>query len=164
MFGCIMDEVEYNSPIGLLRIEANAHGITAVRFPNKNGGSTRNPSRSNPSENRHLKSALRELEQYFKGSEKPFRTPLDLEGTDFQKSVWTELGKLPCGSTVTYGSIAERIGNPKASRAVGLANNRNPLPIFLPCHRVIGKNGKLVGYAGEIWRKQWLLEHESALQ
>jgi methylated-DNA-[protein]-cysteine S-methyltransferase len=156
-----MDEVDYESPIGLLHIEANELGVTAIRFP-KEGGCAPGASHSTHSGNRHLEDILAELDSYFTGGSKPFQTPLDPRGTDFQKSVWNELSKLPSGTTATYGAIAERIGNPKASRAVGLANNRNPLPIVVPCHRVIGKNGKLVGYAGELWRKEWLLQHEAA--
>ena len=157
-----MDDVEYDSPIGLLRIEADEQGLTAVRFPGLDTPRSTRP-RSRNTRNTHLKSAVRDLQSYFANCSNPFRTPLSPQGTEFQKSVWTELGKLSNGTTTTYGKIADRIGNPKASRAVGLANNRNPLPIFLPCHRVIGKSGKLVGYAGEIWRKEWLLKHEGAL-
>ncbi|MGK0240884.1 MAG: methylated-DNA-[protein]-cysteine S-methyltransferase [Candidatus Pelagisphaera sp.] len=157
-----MDEVEYDSPIGLLRLEADQQGLTAIRFlkPKASRSSIARPSGN---KNNHLKSAVKELKSYFANGSTPLRTPLSPEGTGFQKSVWTELSKISCGTTTTYGEIADRIGNPKASRAVGLANNRNPLPIFLPCHRVIGKSGKLVGYAGEIWRKEWLLKHEGVL-
>lgn len=158
----IMDEVEYDSPIGLLRLEADQQGLTAVRFP-KPKATRSSIARPSKSKNRHLKSAVKELKSYFANGSNPLRTPLSPQGTNFQKSVWIELSKISSGSTTTYGEIADRIGNPKASRAVGLANNRNLLPIFLPCHRVIGKSGKLVGYAGDIWRKEWLLKHEGAL-
>jgi methylated-DNA-[protein]-cysteine S-methyltransferase len=158
----IMDEVEYDSPIGLLRLEADQQGLTAVRFP-KPKATRSSIARPNKSKNRHLKSAVKELKSYFANGSNPLRTPLSPQCTNFQKSVWIELSKISSGSTTTYGEIADRIGNPKASRAVGLANNRNLLPIFLPCHRVIGKSGKLVGYSGDIWRKEWLLKHEGAL-
>jgi len=155
-----MDEAFFHSPIGNLRIRANRTGICSVEFwdspENRNG---RSLSIVNP----HLKSALEELEKYFSGSVEAFRTPTSAEGTPFQRSVWHELTKLSSGSTTHYGAIAKRIGNPNASRAVGLANNRNPLPIIFPCHRVVGKNGSLVGYAGKLWRKEWLLRHEGAI-
>lgn len=155
-----MDEAFYKSPIGILKISANATGICSVEF-------LKNTEKldicSTETENRHLKSAIREFDLYFSGSLKSFKTSLAATGTPFQKSVWNELAKLSSGSTTHYGAIAEQIGNPRASRAVGLANNRNPLPIFVPCHRVVGKNGSLVGYAGDLWRKEWLLKHEGAI-
>lgn len=152
-----MDEVFYQSPIGELRILANQVGICSVEFKDDSNS----PRRSlTPTANPHLRSAIRELDLYFAGKLKKFKTPISATGTAFQRSVWDELVKLSSGSTTHYGAIAERIGNPKASRAVGLANNRNPLPILVPCHRVVGKSGSLVGYAGELWRKEWLLKHE----
>ena len=126
---------------------------------NQPGSANHSP---NQSSNPHLKSTIRELDLYFAGKLSTFKTPTVAKGTPFQEIVWSELQKLFAGSTIHYGAIAERIGNPKASRAVGLANNRNPLPILVPCHRVVGKNGSLVGYAGELWRKEWLLKHEAA--
>lgn len=101
-----------------------------------------------------------ELTGYFAGRLITFSCPIDLHGTDFQKRVWTRLSTIPFGTTRTYAQIAHEIGQPQASRAVGGANNRNPLPIVIPCHRVIGSNRKLVGFAGGLWRKQWMLEHE----
>ncbi len=156
-----MDEVVYDSPIGLLRIAANDKGLTAIRFPQESDKSNRTKTQNAP-KNPHLKSALQELGLYFEGKLLRFKTRLAADGTEFQSRVWEELRQLPYGSTASYGEIAERIGNPKASRAVGLANNRNPISILVPCHRVIGKSGKLVGYGGEIWRKEWLLKHEGA--
>ena len=150
----------YNSPIGSLRVTANEQGLTGIYYPQETEEA--NSSESLPS-NPHIKSAFRELELYFEGALDRFQTPLDAAGTPFQKSVWAALSQLPFGTTVSYGAIAERIGNPKASRAVGLANNRNPISIIVPCHRVIGKSGKLVGYGGQVWRKEWLLKHEGIL-
>ena len=86
--------------------------------------------------------------------------PVKADGTDFQQRVWAQLRKIPCGETISYGELARRIGNPKASRAVGLANGSNPIGIVVPCHRVIGANGKLTGYGSGIERKRWLLQHE----
>ncbi len=107
--------------------------------------------------------ALQQLKDYFSGKRNDFSVPLKLAGTEFQKKVWNELLKIPYGQTITYGEIAKNIGNPKAVRAVGLANNRNPVAIIVPCHRVIGANGKLVGYGGGLDMKESLLKLEGAL-
>lgn len=102
-----------------------------------------------------------ELEEYFRGERRTFDLPLHPEGTEFQKKIWEALQEIPYGETRSYGEIAERVGNPKACRAVGMANNRNPIAIMIPCHRVIGKNGSLTGYAGGVDLKRKLLELES---
>ena len=104
--------------------------------------------------------ALRELDAYFSGELKTFTVSYHLSGTDFQKSVWAELEKIPFGALKSYGDIAHALQNPGASRAVGMANNANPLPIIVPCHRVIGADGSLVGFGGGMETKIWLLEHE----
>lgn len=114
-------------------------------------------------QNRHLRVLADELDLYFSGKLKEFTCKLNPSGTPFQLQVWAELQRIPYGSTATYGQIASKIGNEKASRAVGGANNQNPMPIVIPCHRVVGSNNTLVGYAGELWRKEWLLEHEGVL-
>ena len=108
-----------------------------------------------------IKEAHRQLNQYLKGERKTFRLPLNPKGTDFQKRVWKALCEIPYGETRSYKQISEAIGNPKAVRAVGMANNRNPLLIVVPCHRVIGANGKLVGYAAGIDKKEFLLRLEN---
>ena len=105
--------------------------------------------------------ARRQMEAYFAGELTEFDLPLNMIGTEFQKTVWRELLNIPFGVTISYGELAERVGNPSASRAVGAANGRNPISIIVPCHRVIGSNGKLTGYGGGIERKEWLLAHES---
>jgi methylated-DNA-[protein]-cysteine S-methyltransferase len=102
----------------------------------------------------------KQLKAYFAGEQKEFDVPLSLAGTEFQQRVWEELCRIPYGVTISYGELATRVGNPQGSRAVGLANGRNPISIIVPCHRVIGANGKLVGYGGGLDRKFWLLEHE----
>ena len=107
-----------------------------------------------------LDKALKQMNEYFSGERKKFDLPLYFEGTEFQKSVWNELRKIPYGTTVSYKDIAEGINNEKAVRAVGNANNKNKIMIIVPCHRVIGKNGKLVGFAGWLDKKEFLLEHE----
>jgi len=104
-----------------------------------------------------IEQAIVQLKEYFEGNRKEFSVPLDLIGTDFQKKVWKELMNIPYGQVDTYGHIAALLGNPKAGRAVGGANNKNPVPIIVPCHRVIGSNGKLVGYAGGLDIKKRLL-------
>ena len=107
-----------------------------------------------------LEEAIKQLDEYFKGERKNFHLPLKLKGTEFQKKVWRALLDIPYGETFSYKDVAKNIGNEKASRAVGNANNKNPLPIFIPCHRVIGANGKLVGYGGGLDIKIKLLELE----
>src|SRR5580698_11023853 len=107
-----------------------------------------------------LRETARQLAEYFEGARREFDLPLRLDGTDFQKRAWRNLMEIPYGRTRSYGEQAERIGNPKASRAVGLANGRNPIPIVVPCHRVIGADGSLTGFGGGIARKRWLLAHE----
>ncbi len=111
-----------------------------------------------------LEQAIKQLEEYFLGQRQCFDIPLKLEGTDFQKSVWQALRTIPYGEKRSYGQIAKQIDNPKAARAVGSANNKNPLMIFVPCHRVIGANGSMVGYASGIRNKEILLELESSAE
>ncbi len=104
--------------------------------------------------------AKKQLEEYFAGTRREFSVPLDMEGTQFQKKVWRALSEIPYGETRSYSEIAEYIGSPKAARAVGMANHVNPLPVIVPCHRVVGKNGSLTGYAGGLDAKLWLLDME----
>jgi methylated-DNA-[protein]-cysteine S-methyltransferase len=104
-----------------------------------------------------------QIREYLDGQRVTFDVPLRPSGTTFQQSVWSELQTIPCGETKSYGDIARSIGNPKGVRAVGGAIGRNPISIIVPCHRVIGSNGSLTGYAGELWRKEWLLAHEKSL-
>jgi len=107
-----------------------------------------------------LAATARQLSEYFAGSRREFDLPLRAAGTAFQQSVWRELREIPYGETWSYGQLAKRIGNPNGSRAVGLANGRNPISILVPCHRVIGADGSLTGYGGGLDRKRWLLAHE----
>lgn len=146
----------YETDIGKIGIAENGKAITNVYF---NNGQIL--EEFNIEETDLLRKAGKELKEYFDGERTEFDIPLEVDGTDFRKSVWKELCKIPYGETCTYGDIAKRIGNPKASRAVGLANNKNKIPIFIPCHRVIGANGKLVGFAGGIEIKKYLLDLES---
>jgi methylated-DNA-[protein]-cysteine S-methyltransferase len=100
------------------------------------------------------------LDEYFRRDRKVFTIPISYKGTPFQKKVWKELTNIPFGQCLSYKEIAKRLGDSKTARAVGLANSQNPIAIIIPCHRVVGSNKRLIGYAGGIWRKKWLLDHE----
>ena len=141
------------SPIGLLTIEETDGAITALRF----GGETVSPPPTPL-----LQRAAQQLTEYFAARRRRFDLPLRPQGTAFQQAAWSALCDIPYGQTRTYAQQAAAIGNPKACRAVGMANHRNPLPLFIPCHRVIGAGGKLTGYAGGLAVKRFLLELEQA--
>jgi methylated-DNA-[protein]-cysteine S-methyltransferase len=111
----------------------------------------------------HTESARTQLREYFEGNRNTFDVNLEADGTAFEHNVWDQLNKIPFGSTTTYGTIAKKIGDPNASQAVGSANGKNPIAIIVPCHRVVGSNNNLTGYAGGLDRKEWLLKHEGAL-
>src|SRR3990172_7493969 len=140
----------YESPCGLLEIIANDKGVVAVPFVKKRLGRSKN--------NGHTTLCARQLHEYFNKERKTFSVPLDMHGTDFQKRVWTELLNIPYGKTISYLQLAVRLGDKKCIRAAGTANGRNPFSIIVPCHRVIGSNGDLVGYEGGLDKKKWLLE------
>ena len=140
--------------IGYLEINGTEKGISKIEFLDFSVKIKRVPS--------VLKQCFHELEEYFNGTRQTFSIPLDLTGTDFQLKVWNELLKIPYGKTISYLDLATRTGDANALRAIGGANGSNPVVILVPCHRVIGKNGKLVGYGGGLKRKKWLLEHEHA--
>ncbi len=149
------------TPIGELRLAASEAGLVAVAFPNEKKKRVFADTRGSAEARAHLDAAIAALREYFAGKRKDFKDiRLAPEGTAFQKSVWKALLKIPFGATRSYADIATAIGNPKAMRAVGLANGRNPLPIIVPCHRVIGANGALTGFGGGIPTKKALLEHE----
>ena len=143
----------YRSPIGIIEIVGNEQGLQAVNFVARK---PRGGSRTDPS----LAPAVAQLDEYFRGRRQEFSLPLFLEGTEFQKKAWRLLAAIPFGETATYAEVAAAIGRPKAGRAVGQANHRNPISIIIPCHRVIGGAGQLVGYGSGLWRKRWLLDHE----
>ncbi|MDR3354791.1 MAG: methylated-DNA--[protein]-cysteine S-methyltransferase [Synergistaceae bacterium] len=145
----------YKSPIGNILIRANEAGVTELVFTEDADPSPRG------SLGGHLNVCALQLDEYFDGSRTSFDVPVDLKGSPFQISVWRALMLIPYGSTWSYGKLAAQVGRPKASRAVGGANHNNPVSIIIPCHRVIGSNGKLIGYGGGLWRKEWLLKHES---
>ncbi|NOH15514.1 methylated-DNA--[protein]-cysteine S-methyltransferase [Clostridium cochlearium] len=145
----------YQTEIGKIYIVENGTAITHLYF-------NQCPLLDNfeEKETELIKKAYKQLNEYLLGERKDFDLPLLPEGTDFQKTVWRALSEIAFGETKSYGEIAKNIGNPKAARAVGMANNKNPIPIFIPCHRVIGANGKLVGYAGGLKIKEYLLTIE----
>ncbi|MGV8997475.1 MAG: methylated-DNA--[protein]-cysteine S-methyltransferase [Parvibaculaceae bacterium] len=148
------------SPIGMLQVAASEDGLVAVVFPNETRRSydkAKGPTKAQA----HLDAAVAALNDYFKGTRTEFADlTLAPVGTDFQMSVWKALMKIPFGVTKTYGDIARAIKNPKGVRAVGLANGKNPIPVIVPCHRVIGTNGTLTGFGGGLPAKKWLLAHE----
>jgi methylated-DNA-[protein]-cysteine S-methyltransferase len=150
------------TPIGELRLAANPEGLVAVLFPID---ANELPAAQGAVRARaHLADAGTALEEYFAGRREIFEgLKLAASGTEFQLQVWQALRRIPFGETISYATLAKRIGRPAAVRAVGLANGRNPLPIIVPCHRVIGSNGALTGFGGGIPTKKWLLELEGAL-
>lgn len=147
------------SPIGLLSVLASDQGLSEIRFANDPNTLTARREKRNE----FIEVAIDQLNDYFAGKRQVFDVILDEGGTDFQRSVWAALRAIPFGVTASYGEIATVINNPKAARAVGMANNRNPLPIITPCHRVIGGDGSLIGFGGGLDIKRWLLEHERKL-
>ena len=142
-----------DTPLGRLEIAANEQGLTHVIFCGQHAEQAAN-------NNVVTQQATVQLLEYFAGKRREFDLPLAPIGTAFQQSVWRLLATIPFGQSRSYGQLAEQLNNPKAVRAVGGANGRNPLTIIVPCHRVIGANGKLTGYAGGVERKRWLLQHE----
>jgi len=146
----------YESPIGLLEITGIGEQINSILFIDSN---QEQESQQNPL----LNKCIRQLDEYFTHKRQKFDLPLSPQGTSFQKMVWEKLLEIPYGMTRSYLEIAKRIGNPKSIRAVGGANGKNPIVIVIPCHRVIGVNGKLIGYGGGLWRKEWLLKHEQSV-
>lgn len=143
---------KYNSIIGDIFISADENSLLSVKFVNHNFIENK--------ENKIIRQTIKQLDEYFNGKRKKFELPLNPKGTEFQKKVWQQLMNIPYGKTSTYKNIATLIGNTNASRAVGNANNKNPIAIIIPCHRVIGSNNKLTGYAGGLDKKEKLLNLE----
>lgn len=144
--------VYINSPLGITKIVGNENGITEISVGEENTISTEIP--------KILQQAVFQLNEYFNGNRTVFKLKLNPNGTEFQQKVWQELLQIPYGKTISYLELSKKLGDVKAIRAVASANGKNPLWIVVPCHRVIGSDGSLTGYAGGLWRKQWLLEHE----
>jgi methylated-DNA-[protein]-cysteine S-methyltransferase len=153
------------SPVGALTLVASDVGLAAVLWPNDDPARVRLGAFAASAEHPVLQDTQRQLAEYFAGTRTAFALPLDFAGTEFQRSVWAALLTIPYGETRSYGDIARTIGRPAAVRAVGAANGRNPISIVAPCHRVIGANGKLTGFAGGLKTKEYLLALEqSAVQ
>lgn len=145
------------TPLGYTEITGDANGISKIHVLNEEV----EISKSIPKE---LKNAVSQLQEYFDGNRTQFDFKLNPDGTEFQKKVWQELLQIPFGKTCSYLDLSKKLGDVKAIRAVASANGKNPLWIVVPCHRVIGTDGSLTGYAGGLWRKKWLLEHENPIK
>ena len=144
------------SPVGTLLLTGDGRRLNEILFPNKD----RRPDAAAEQRAEPFREVARQLAAYFEGTLQKFDLELDPRGTPFQLQVWEELQRIPYGETLSYGELAQRMGNPSASRAVGAANGRNPIPIVIPCHRVIGANGSLTGFGGGLEAKRALLELE----
>lgn len=155
----MLQTIFYKSPVGILQLSATADALTQLHFTTE----TSAPLPLVPLAEQYpvLQQTVAQLNHYFSGSNLNFNIPLQQQGTPFQQSVWQALLQIPAGSTMSYMQLSKLLGNTKAIRAVGTANGKNNIAIIVPCHRVIGSNGSLVGYAGGTWRKQWLLAHEA---
>lgn len=149
-----MQTVYLKTPLGIAEISGDVDGITCISILDiEKESSTDIPQ--------ELQLPVKELNEYFDSKRTDFTFKLNPKGTEFQQKVWQELSQIPFGKTVSYMDLAKKVGDIKAIRAVGSANGKNPLWIVIPCHRVIGSDGSLTGYAGGLWRKKWLLEHEN---
>jgi methylated-DNA-[protein]-cysteine S-methyltransferase len=157
----LVAQARADSPLGAITLAATAHGLAGLWFDGQKhhpGALTASHDTAQP----FIAQALEELEHYWRGgAPRGFRVPLDLQGTPFQQAVWHLLQGIPAGSTVTYSEVAAGAGSPQAVRAIGAAIGRNPLSIIVPCHRVIGRDGSLTGYAGGLQRKRALLQFEA---
>lgn len=151
-----MFTIDYHSPIGVIEISGTEKAVYSILFSEKelpeNAIDEHTPD--------VIVACFKQLKEYFNGKRYDFSFPMEMEGTPFQTKVWNALTSIPYAATGSYKDIANNIGNEKAVRAVGSANGRNKLCIVIPCHRIIGANGTLTGYAGGLWRKEWLLSHE----
>lgn len=148
-----METCFINSPLGITKIVGDENGIAEISVLSEGDVSTTIPV--------ELQEAVSQLGDYFVGKRKDFNFKLNPKGTDFQQKVWQELLNIPFGKTISYLDLSKKLGDVKAIRTVASANGKNPLWIVVPCHRVIGTDGSLTGYAGGLWRKKWLLEHEN---
>lgn len=151
-----METAFIQSPLGITKIEGDENGIGVISVLSEGKETKKIPA--------VLKEAVDQLQEYFEGKRTEFTFKLNPQGTEFQQKVWQELLNIPFGKTTSYMDLSKKLGDVKAIRAVASANGKNPLWIVVPCHRVIGSDGSLTGYAGGLWRKKWLLEHESPSQ
>jgi methylated-DNA-[protein]-cysteine S-methyltransferase len=148
-----METCFINLPLGITKIEGDENGITIISILSEGIVSKKI--------SKNLQEAVIQLKDYFDGKRTDFTFKLNPKGTEFQQKVWQELTNIPFGKTISYLDLAKKLGDPKVIRAAASANGKNPLWIVVPCHRVIGTDGSLTGYAGGLWRKKWLLEHEN---
>ncbi len=151
-----MESAVIKTPLGFAEIKGDENGLISISVMDEKQLSDIIPE--------VLEDAVYQLQEYFKGARKEFQLTLNPHGTDFQKRVWEELMNIPFGKTTSYLELSKKLGDVRAIRAVAAANGKNPLWIVVPCHRVIGSNGDLIGYAGGLHRKKWLLEHESPVK
>ena len=151
-----METAFIQSPLGITKIEGDKNGIAVISVLSQGDATKKIPA--------VLQEAVTQLQEYFEGKRTEFTFKLNPQGTEFQQKVWQELLNIPFGKTTSYMDLSKKLGDVKAIRAVASANGKNPLWIVIPCHRVIGSDGSLTGYAGGLWRKKWLLEHESPSQ
>ena len=154
----------YQSPLGPVIAIANEHGITHIDFVGAKYARAIAPDWVEDPQSPALRACLAQLAQYFAGERTTFELPLAPEGSSFQQRVWQEIARVPYGKTITYGELAKRAGAPGQARAAGAATGRNPIGVVIPCHRIMGADGSLTGYAGGLERKRGLLELEGALQ
>ena len=145
----------YKSPIGTIEVKGNSKEIHSIYFIEEDISTTLEVTSG------EIKKCVQQLDEYFLGNRKEFELNLSPSGTEFQGKVWTELLKVPFGKTRSYLEQSKKLGDVKAIRAVASANGKNPISIIIPCHRIVGSDGSLTGYAGGVWRKKWLLEHEN---
>jgi methylated-DNA-[protein]-cysteine S-methyltransferase len=148
-----MEIVFITTPLGIAKIIGDEHGISEITILKEGELTSKIPE--------VLQECVTQLQQYFDGKRTQFDFKINPKGTDFQQKVWQELLNIPFGKTISYLDLSKKLGDPKAIRAAATANGKNPLWIVIPCHRVIGTDGSLTGYAGGLWRKKWLLEHEN---
>ncbi len=151
-----MQTIFINSPLGITKISGDENGITIISILQEGEITTKIP--------KELKEAVSQLQEYFEGKRTDFTFKLNPQGTEFQQKVWKGLLEIPFGKTMSYLELSKKLGDIKAIRAVASANGKNPVWIVIPCHRVIGTDGSLTGYAGGLWRKKWLLDHENPLK
>ncbi len=156
----VRNELVVTSPVGKLRLAASSRGLLSIDVGKSS--TTHSSTPKDPSAQRVLATTSKQLSEYFSGKRTTFSVPLDLRGTEFQIESWKALGRIPYGQTISYGEQAQSIGNPKACRAVGSANGKNPIPIIVPCHRVVSADGSLGGYALGLKMKKQLLQLEES--
>lgn len=152
-----MTTIAIQTPLGNAKISGEANGISSIKITEENTEITTKIPEA-------FKLVVAQLQEYFDGKRTSFSFPINPKGTEFQRKVWNELLQIPFGTTCSYLELSKKIGDAKAVRAVAAANGKNPLWIAIPCHRVIGSDGSLTGYAGGLWRKKWLLSHENPVK